>query len=187
VTADPPAGLDLSARVAFAAGRAELVRELFVAHRGRVLALCLHVTGRRAEAEDALQETFLAVHRALPGLLDATVAALARLDEVRCGVYTDFLLSMLRGAVREKLMHKGEWVFRSDFAKKYIAIGKAEGRERGHAEAKAEDVLAFLAARGLPVPDDVAARVRACADLGLLDRWVRRAATVDRAEDLFAE
>jgi RNA polymerase sigma-70 factor (ECF subfamily) len=40
--------------------------EVFAAHRSKVLALCLHLTGRRAEAEDAVQETFLAVHRALP-------------------------------------------------------------------------------------------------------------------------
>jgi RNA polymerase sigma-70 factor (ECF subfamily) len=58
---------DLDLRLATAEGRAAVVRELFLAHRARLLALCLHVTGRRAEAEDALQETFLAVHRALPG------------------------------------------------------------------------------------------------------------------------
>ncbi len=34
--------------------------------RQPALALCLHLTGRRSDAEDALQETFLAVHRALP-------------------------------------------------------------------------------------------------------------------------
>lgn len=39
---------------------------LFRALREPVLALCLHLAGRRADAEDALQETFLAVHRALP-------------------------------------------------------------------------------------------------------------------------
>jgi RNA polymerase sigma-70 factor (ECF subfamily) len=55
----------LAARIATEHGRAEVVRELFVAHRRRVFALCLHITGRRAEAEDALQEAFLAVHRAL--------------------------------------------------------------------------------------------------------------------------
>jgi len=40
--------------------------EIFRVLREPVLALCLHVTGRRADAEDALQEVFLAVHRALP-------------------------------------------------------------------------------------------------------------------------
>lgn len=36
---------------------------LFRAERERVFRLCLHVTGRRADAEDALQEAFLAAHR----------------------------------------------------------------------------------------------------------------------------
>ena len=35
--------------------------ELFRAHRGRVLSLCLRLCGSRALAEDALQETFLEV------------------------------------------------------------------------------------------------------------------------------
>jgi RNA polymerase sigma-70 factor (ECF subfamily) len=58
---------ELAARLASADGRAAFVHELFVAHRARVLAIGLHVTGSRAEAEDALQETFLAAHRALAG------------------------------------------------------------------------------------------------------------------------
>jgi RNA polymerase sigma-70 factor (ECF subfamily) len=41
----------------------ELFREL----RGRVLAVCFQMTGDIAEAEDATQETFIIVHRALPG------------------------------------------------------------------------------------------------------------------------
>ena len=41
-------------------------KEVFATHRARVFALCLHLTGSRAEAEDALQETFLAVHQGLP-------------------------------------------------------------------------------------------------------------------------
>ena len=91
-------------------------------------------------------------------------------------------------------MQKGEWVFRSAFAKKYIAIGRKEGREEGREEgaeaakaAKAEDVLAVLDARGIAVTDDVAVRVRACGEVALLDKWIRRAATIDRAEALFAD
>jgi len=49
-----------------AAARAAAFEALFRALREPVLALCLHLTGRRADAEDALQETFLSVHRALP-------------------------------------------------------------------------------------------------------------------------
>jgi len=40
--------------------------ELFAALRTQVFAVCLHVTGNASDADDALQETFLAVHAALP-------------------------------------------------------------------------------------------------------------------------
>jgi RNA polymerase sigma-70 factor (ECF subfamily) len=47
-------------------GRAAGFEVLFRALRQPVLELCLHVARRRPDAEDALQDTFLAVHRALP-------------------------------------------------------------------------------------------------------------------------
>jgi RNA polymerase sigma-70 factor (ECF subfamily) len=42
-------------------------QELFTAFHAPLLGLCAHLTADRAEAEDALQEVFLALHRALPG------------------------------------------------------------------------------------------------------------------------
>ena len=56
----------LAAARARGAGRERAFEALFRALREPVLGLCLHLTGRRADAEDAAQETFLAVHRALP-------------------------------------------------------------------------------------------------------------------------
>ncbi len=56
----------LLARVRDAATRETAFDELFTALREQVFAVCLHVTGNRADAEDALQETFLAVHAGLP-------------------------------------------------------------------------------------------------------------------------
>ena len=41
--------------------------DVFAAHRGQVFSLSFGLTGDRADAEDATQETFLAVLRALPG------------------------------------------------------------------------------------------------------------------------
>jgi RNA polymerase sigma-70 factor (ECF subfamily) len=46
--------------------RAAAFDELFAALREQVFAVCLHVTGNAADADDALQETFLAVHAGLP-------------------------------------------------------------------------------------------------------------------------
>ena len=42
------------------------VDELFRLYRAPLLTLAVHVTGDRAEAEDVVQQVFLAVHRALP-------------------------------------------------------------------------------------------------------------------------
>ncbi len=39
---------------------------IFTAFRSRVFGLSLHLTGNRADAEDATQDTFLAVYRGLP-------------------------------------------------------------------------------------------------------------------------
>jgi len=49
------------------AARREGAGDLFRRLREPVHAVCLHVTGRRADAEAAVAEAFLAVQRALPG------------------------------------------------------------------------------------------------------------------------
>jgi len=49
------------------AERQVALQALFEAFHRPLLALCAHQTADRAEAEDALQETFLALHKALPG------------------------------------------------------------------------------------------------------------------------
>ena len=67
--------------------------------------------------------------------------------------------------------------YKSDFARKYVAEGKAE--EAGKA------VLLVLEARGIAVPEEVRARISGCDDVSLLETWVRRAATVDSIDELF--
>lgn len=107
-------------------------------------------------------------------------------DEDKSAIYIDFVLAALPDAARktlEALMSAGTWEWQSDFAQKYVGIGKEEGKAEGEAEA----ILAFLAARGIDVPDHVAARVRACTDLDRLRTWIRRAATVTTADQLFTE
>ena len=46
--------------------RQEASDRLFRGLREPLHALCMHLTGRRADAEDAVQNVFVAVHRALP-------------------------------------------------------------------------------------------------------------------------
>jgi RNA polymerase sigma-70 factor (ECF subfamily) len=53
------------ARAGSRAERAEAFEQIFRELRAQVFALCLHLTGSRAEAEDALQECFLSVYQAI--------------------------------------------------------------------------------------------------------------------------
>lgn len=57
------------------------------------------------------------------------------------------------------------------------AIGRVEG--------KAGSVLKILAARNLPVPDEVRERILSCQDEEQLDEWVGRAVTASSADELF--
>ncbi len=64
------------------------------------------------------------------------------------------------------------------------AEGRAEGREEGRV-ALLQAVLNLLAGRGIAVDAETRIRVEACRDLGLLNRWLLAAATVERADDIF--
>jgi RNA polymerase sigma-70 factor (ECF subfamily) len=54
-------------RAASESEKQRAVRAVLEHFHAPVFRLCLHLTGNRADAEDALQETLLALHRALPG------------------------------------------------------------------------------------------------------------------------
>ena len=66
MTAAPGEDAALLARLRDARTRDAAFDDLFAALRDQVFAVCLHVTGNSADADDALQETFLAVHAGLP-------------------------------------------------------------------------------------------------------------------------
>ena len=106
------------------------------------------------------------------------------LDEKRRGDYLDLVLSSVNEAVRRRLeeMLRTQKQYRTEFARSY----KAEGRQEGLLEAKAQDVLAFLEARGLEIPGDIRERILGSTDLAELDRWIRRAAVVSEARELFS-
>jgi hypothetical protein len=75
-------------------------------------------------------------------------------------------------------MMKG-YVFQSDFAKKYIAIGRDEAR--------ASDVLTVLRARGIAVPDAARERILAQRDPDRLERWLEKAAIATSIADVLDE
>ncbi len=66
--------------------------------------------------------------------------------------------------------------FQSDFAKKYVALGRDEGRVEGRAEEAARALLTVLRARGLTAPDAARERIVAEKDPARLERWLERAA-----------
>ncbi|MEV5738931.1 hypothetical protein AB0L30_02640 [Microbispora rosea] len=67
----------------------------------------------------------------------------------------------------------------------WVDKGRAEGREEGRAEGEIDSILTVLDARGLEISDEARERIRRCEDLSQLSTWVRRAATVASADDLF--
>jgi hypothetical protein len=67
-------------------------------------------------------------------------------------------------------MMKG-YEYQSDFAKKYVAQGRAEGRT----EEAARNLLIVLRARGIAVPDDIRERILAQKDPERLERWLEKA------------
>lgn len=61
--------------------------------------------------------------------------------------------------------------YQSEFAKKYVSLGRDEGRAEGEARA----LLAALRVRGIPVPEAARERILAEKDPERLERWVERA------------
>lgn len=115
-------------------------------------------------------------------VFDALLAALDVVDHDHASLYADVVLTVLPTAARdylEALMTATNYQYQSDFARRYF--------ERGRATGEARAVLAFLEARGIEVPADVRESITDCTDVDQLDVWVRRAATADKAHDLFDE
>ncbi|MGH3614289.1 MAG: hypothetical protein ACRDRK_17210 [Pseudonocardia sp.] len=118
-------------------------------------------------------------------VLHALLGALAAVDQERATLYSDVVLAALPVAARrylEALMTTRTYEYQSDFVRRYVFQGRAEGR----AEGKAVAVLTILDARGIDVPEDARTRITGCFDLDQLDTWVRRAVTANSIHDLFA-
>ncbi|MBK8480613.1 MAG: hypothetical protein IPL40_05500 [Proteobacteria bacterium] len=121
----------------------------------------------------------------LPVVLAALEAA-AGLEHDRSMLYCDVVWRAAGAALRcqlEELMQSGGYTYQSDFAKRYLAQGKAEGEAKGKAEGEAKGkaegeaqaLLRILAARGLAISEDQRARMLDCTNLPLLDAWIDRA------------
>lgn len=105
----------------------------------------------------------------------ATIAAavlpvIRELEEDRARFYCDLVLNSLNVAARRALevIMKG-YEYQSDFAKKYVALGRQEGRQEGERAI----LLRQLRARFGELPDAAVARVEG-AESAALERWAER-------------
>ena len=99
----------------------------------------------------------------------AVLPALQGLDDDRARLYYDLVYNSLHEGARRTLeaMMKG-YEYQSDFAKKYVAEGLAEGT--------AQALLTVLRVRGIAVPEVVRERILAQKDPERLERWLEKAA-----------
>ncbi|MFI6169638.1 hypothetical protein ACIBCN_22850 [Nocardia sp. NPDC051052] len=112
-------------------------------------------------------------------VLSALLAGLQKTDDQQTKMYYDIVRTALSESALhhlEELMTTG-YEYQSDFARKYVAEGRA-------AEA-ARIIFRVLDTRGISVSADVRARISNCEDLEQLEGWIDRAVIVDTADDLF--
>jgi hypothetical protein len=113
----------------------------------------------------------------------AVAGATEGLDPDRCALYSDLVMAALSEAARKALqMLPSGYEFQYEPYRRLQLQGQAS-----RAESKAEAVLDVLDARGIAVADAQRERVLACTDLDTLRTWVRRAATVTGADELFVD
>jgi len=119
------------------------------------------------------------------GASDVVAAALEaarELPEERGMLYCDLIWLSIGEAVRrklEELMERGTYTYQSDFARKYIAEGRVEGKQ--------EDILAALEERFGGVPGRVETAVREVHEPDQLSELLRQAIRVASIEAFEAE
>lgn len=117
-------------------------------------------------------------------VLEAVCSGFDDIDATRAREYTGLMLALLPAAARvyvEELVATGTFAYMSEFTQQYVEQGLSEGRL---AQARLA-VVQVLEGRGFTVSDQLRARIESCAELDQLTAWIRRATTVERAEELF--
>jgi len=114
-------------------------------------------------------------------IAEVVVRAIGRLDDERAKFYNDLVYASVNEAARralEAMMIKG-YEYQSDFAKRYVAQGRAEEAARS--------LLTVLRVRGIPVPDAARERILAQKDPEELERWLEKAAVATSLADVLAD
>jgi hypothetical protein len=121
-------------------------------------------------------------------IAEAVLPAIRELDDERARLYYDLVYNSLNQAARRALeeLMKG-YEYQSDFARKYVAQGRAEGLAEGRVEEAARAVLAVLRARGIAVPDSIRERILAQKDPERLERWLEKAAVASSVATVLDE
>lgn len=143
------------------------------------------------DEKDAAQDVSLAVLSAIThgkgpraaAILGPLAAALETIDPASAALLVQLVTSGLVDSQAKEiwrdLMAPVNYFFRHPVAEQV--------RDEGRVEERIEMTLKILELRGLPVPDSVRLRVRACSDLDQLKIWSERAVHVADAEDLFTD
>jgi hypothetical protein len=142
-------------------------------------------TARRAPELTVLSALAHANHPDWIKVAQALASALTIVNDEQAALYTDVVAMALPEAARrtlEAMMRTRTYEYQSDFVRRYVFQGRAEGRVEGEARA----VLGVLEARGIPVSEEARERIMTCTDVEQLDTWVRRAATATSIDELFA-
>ena len=107
----------------------------------------------------------------------AVLPAILELDDDRTRLYYDLVYNSLNDAARRALEEKMKgYEYQTDFAKKYVAEGRTEGRAEMRTEEAARNLLIVLRARGLAVKEADRERILAQKDPERLERWLEKAA-----------
>jgi hypothetical protein len=152
------------------------------------------------DVDEAVARTELAVlsgiahgtDKAVRNAVFTALAVFSAQDMDLATLYADVIVAELPKALRktaEEELRAKTVEYKSDFARSYYAQGeakgKAEGKAEGEAEGEAKSILAVLVARGIAVTPDQESQVKRCTDLDQLDKWLRRAATAESADQVF--
>ncbi len=112
----------------------------------------------------------------------AALGALTGLDDEYARFCYDWIVASLGEATRkalEEVMKSGTYEYQTEFARKYVAIGRAEG--------KAHTLLHQLTLKFGPLPQALATKLSAFRDGALLDTLLERVLTANRLEEMGLE
>jgi hypothetical protein len=108
----------------------------------------------------------------------AVMPVIGALDAERARFYGDLVLNSINEAAKRALEAKMKgYEFQSDFAKKYVALGRAEEAARA--------VLTALRVRRIAVSAEEQARILETKDPALLERWLERAIVAASVAEVF--